>query len=154
MPAHAPRRPVAGPPVGDGSTGLWYAALIGAVLLIALGLYALHLYRQAMEWQDAADQLTIGQELLRADRDEILEKARDREVTLSTLEAAREQDRLRLAGLEEQRRRLQADVLRLTQDLARSERQGAGAAPDASGHDQERRQLDRDLPDAAPRSSV
>lgn len=147
-PSAAPRRPVADPPPADGSIGIWYAALIGAVLLIATGIYAAFLYQQGKEWRRAADQLTIGQELLRADRDEILEKAREREVTLSTLEAAREQDRARLEGVEDQRRRLQSDVLRLTQALAQSEEQANGANVDAdSSVALERLQRERDRQD-------
>ena len=103
--------------------------MIGAVLLVATGIYAVFLYQQVNEWRRAADQLAIGQDLLRADRDEILEKAREREVTLSTLEAAREQDRARLEALEDQRGRLQSDVLRLTQTLAQSEQQANSSCP-------------------------
>ncbi|MGI9416981.1 MAG: hypothetical protein ACR2RA_03975 [Geminicoccaceae bacterium] len=129
-----PRRPVARPSSEprhsseQSPIGIWYAAMIGAVLLIATAIYAAFLHQQVKEWRQAAEQLTIGQDLLRADRDEILQKSREREAALSTLEAAREQDRARLDGLDKQRRRLQADVLRLTQQLARNERQANGAA--------------------------
>lgn len=146
-----PRRPVAGPAGRDGSIGVWYALLIGAVLLIALGLYAYSLYRQVEEWRDAAEQLSIGQELLRADRDDILEKAREREATLANLEAGREEDQIRLEGLENQRHRLQQDVLRLTQTLAKIEQQenGADADPGQSADverlSRERDRLDREL---------
>lgn len=111
--------------------GIWYATLIGAVLLIATGLYAWFLHGQVEEWRDAADQLAIGQDLLRADRDEILQQTRDQEAALSTLEAARAQDQLRLDALEGQRHRLQASVLQLTQDLAASEERVNGATSDA-----------------------
>lgn len=146
-----PRRPVAGPAPRDGGVGVWYAVLIAAVLLVATGLYAFSLYRQVEEWQDAAKQLSIGQELLRKDRDEILEKAREREATLATLEAGREQDQIRLEGLEDQRHRLQADVLRLTQTLAKIEQRESGADVDADQSaavdrlERERDRLDRDL---------
>ena len=109
-------------------------------------IYAAFLHQQADHGREAVEQLTIGQELLRADRDEILQKMREREVTLSTLEAAREQDQLRLEGLEEQRRRLQGDVLTLTQTLARSEPGTDGAALDAeqkSAFDRLQRERDR-----------
>ena len=72
-------------------------------------------------------------------------------MTLSTLEAAYEQDRVRLEVLENQRRQLQGDVLRLTQNLARSERQTNGQADDADRSEaweqlqRERDRLDRDL---------
>ena len=95
--------------------------MIGAVLLITTGIYAAHLYQQVGEWRQAVNQLTIGQELLRGDRDEILQKVREREAALATLEAERAQGQSRLEGLEEQRQRLQANVLQLTQDLAGSE---------------------------------
>lgn len=132
QPTNPPRRPVAGPLPKESSIGVWYAVLIGAVLLIAMGLYALSLHREIEEWQDAARQLTIGQELLRKDRDEILDKAREREATLATLEAGREQDQIRLEGLEVQRQKLQANVLRLTQALAEMEQQENGAEADVS----------------------
>lgn len=131
--------------------GVWYATLIGAVLLIASLIYAAFLYQEVKEWRSAADQFSIGQELLRADRDEILQKAREREVTLSTLEAAREQDRARVEGLESQRRRLQGDVLRLTQELARSEQLSNGRVDNADRLAdleqlrRERGRLDREL---------
>lgn len=153
MPPCSPRRPTADPTTAEGASGIWYATFIGAVLLIAIGIYAALLYQQVKEWRSAADQLTIGQDLLRADRDEILQKAREREVKLSTLEAAREQDRVRLEGLENQRRRLQGDVLRLTQELARSEQQSNGIAGEADRSaalerlQRERDRLDRELDD-------
>jgi chromosome segregation ATPase len=142
---------VAGPLPKQSSIGVWYAVLIGAVLLIATGLYALSLHRQIEEWQDAARQLSIGQELLRKDRDEILDKARERESMLATLEAGREKDQIRLDGLEEQRRRLQANVLRLTQNLAQSEPRenssdaNAGQAQAVDKLERERDRLDRIL---------
>lgn len=145
------RRPIKGSAPEQSSIGIWYAALIGAVLLIATAIYAAFLHQQVKEEREAVDQLTIGQDLLRADRNEILQKAREREATLSTLEAAREQDRARLNGLEEQRRRLQEDVLRLTQTLARNERQANGAATaagrlaDVDRLQRERDRLDRQL---------
>ncbi|MEM8950702.1 MAG: hypothetical protein AAGA21_03185 [Pseudomonadota bacterium] len=126
----AQRQPIVDPASKEGSGAVWYAVLIGAVLLIATGLYAAHLYQQVEEWRSAANQLTVGQEMLRFDRDEILEKVREREVTLATLEAAREQDRSRLDVLENQRQRLQSDVLRLTQQLARNEQQASGKVVD------------------------
>ena len=128
------------------STGAWYVALISVVLLVATGIYAAFLYQQVEHGREAVEQLTIGQELLRADRDEILQKMREREVTLSTLEAAREQDELRLEGLEEQRRRLQGDVLKLTQTLARSGQGAEGAVLDAeqnTAFDRLQRERDR-----------
>ncbi len=125
-----PRRPIADPAPSEGSSGIWYATLIGAVLLIATGIYAAYLYQQVEEWRSAANQLTVGQEMLRFDRDEILQKVREREVTLATLEAARDQDRARLEVLESQRKRLQGDVLRLTQQLARNEQQANGKVVD------------------------
>ncbi|MEM9441062.1 MAG: hypothetical protein AAGA73_11495 [Pseudomonadota bacterium] len=146
-----PRRPVASPLPKQSSIGVWYAVLIGAVLLIATGLYAASLHREIDEWQDAARQLSIGQELLRQDRDEILEKARERESMLATLEAGREQDKIRLDGIEDQRQKLQANVLRLTQALAQSEHQVAGADADADQvqdierWERERERMDRDL---------
>lgn len=132
QPTTSPRRPVAGPSPNENSIGVWYAVLIGAVLLIATGLYALSLHRQIEEWREAARQLTIGQELLRKDRDEILDKARARETALTTLEAGRDQDQVRLVGLEEQRQKLQADVLRLTQSLAQREQQENGTRVDGN----------------------
>ncbi|MEM7041176.1 MAG: hypothetical protein AAF543_00050 [Pseudomonadota bacterium] len=140
----AQRRPVADRDGGEGSLGIWYATLIGAVLLIATGIYAFLLHQEVETWRSAADQFEIGQELLRADRDEILQKARDQEVTLSTLEAARAQDRRRLENLETQRSRLQGDVLRLTQALAKSERQPNGAAERADPLVMERLRGERD----------
>lgn len=151
--ASSPHRPVADSvaPSSDGSTGAWYVALISVVLLVAAGIYAAYLYQQVETGRQAVEQLKLGQELLRFDRDEILQKMREREVTLSTLEAAREQDRERLEGLEKQRRRLQGDVLKLTQTLARGEQVGEGAALDA-GHStalerlqRERERLDLEL---------
>lgn len=138
-----PRQPVAGPAPKEGSLGIWYAILIGAVLLIAVGAYTAHLHRQLTEAQDAIEQLTLGQELLRADRDDILRKAREREGTLATLEVERERDRIRLEGLEAQRRRLQDDVVSLTQALAESEQRSAGAAMD-SGETEARDRLERE----------
>ncbi len=141
----SPCRPSDGPVAAEGSHGVWYVVLIGAVLLIALGIYAAYLYQQVKEWRSAANQLSIGQEMLRFDRDEILEKVREREVTLSTLEAAHEQDRARLEGLENQRRQLQSNVLRLTQELARSEQQSIGKASDVDrSADWDRLQRERD----------
>ena len=119
--------PTADAAEGHGAQGLWYAVMIGAVLLIATAVYAAHLYQQVDEWRKAAEQLTIGQQLLRGDRDEILQKVRESEAALATLEAERTQGRSRLEGLEQQRQRLQADVLKLTQDLARSEQRSDGA---------------------------
>ena len=151
QPTNPPRRPVAGPLPRESSIGVWYAVLIGAVLLIATGLYAFSLHRQIEEWQDAARQLTIGQELLRKDRDEILDKAREREAALATLESGREQDQIRLAGLEDQREKLRVDVLRLTQALAKREQQENGAEIDVSRRadadrlERERRRLERVL---------
>ena len=151
MPPSSPCQPTANPAAEEGAHGIWYVVLIGAVLLIATAIYAAYLYQQVKEWRSAAEQLTIGQEMLRFDRDEILQKVREREVTLSTLEAAYEQDRERLEGLENQRRQLQGDVLRLTQDLARSERQTNGQADDADRSEtlerlqRERDRLDREL---------
>lgn len=124
------RRPIVGQHPGDRSTAAWYVALIGAVLLIATAIYALSLYRQVEAWREAADQLTIGQELLRADRDEILQKARETEAAVATLESVRDQNRARLEGLEDQRRRLQEDVVGLTQTLAENEKRTSGAAVD------------------------
>ena len=151
MPSSSPCQPTASSTAEEGAQGIWYVVLIGAVLLIATAIYAAYLYQQVEEWRSAAEQLTIGQEMLRFDRDEILQKVREREVTLSTLEAAYEQDRDRLEGLENQRRQLQGDVLRLTEDLARSERRTNGQADDADRSEtlerlqSERDRLDREL---------
>lgn len=117
--------------------------MIGAVLLIATAIYAAHLYQQVEEWRKAAEQLTLGQQLLRGDRDEILQKVRESEAALATLEAERTQGRSRVEGLEQQRQRLQADVLRLTQDLAKSERRSDGS--EAERLEQERDRLAREL---------
>ena len=140
--ASQPPQPVAGPIADQGASGVWYATLIGAVLLIALGVYAFYLYQQAEEWRRAADQLRTGQEMLRFDRDEILQKVRDQELTLLTLEAASEQDAVRLDVLEGQRQRLQSDVVRLTGELARREQlsDGVDGASDGSA---ERNRLER-----------
>lgn len=140
-----------GPARAGGSTGVWYVVLIGAVLLIATALYAAHLHRLVETWRQATHQLTIGQDLLRADRDEILAKARDREATLATLEVAREEDQVRLEGLEKQRRRLQGEVLRLTHSLAESEQrangvsEGPGETAAFGRLEQERDRLAREL---------
>ncbi|MGI9508804.1 MAG: hypothetical protein ACR2QJ_05590 [Geminicoccaceae bacterium] len=82
------------------------------------------------EWRDATEQLKVGQALLRGDRDELLQKIREREVSLSTLEASHEQAQTRLQGVEAQRKRLQGDVLKLTQEIAQSERSTESAASD------------------------
>lgn len=134
----APHRPVA----DEGGGGAWYVALISVVLLIALGIYTAYLYQQVDDWRRAAEQLKTGQEMLRFDRDEILQKVRDREVTLSTLEAAREQDIRRLEVLEDQRQRLQSDVVRLTEELARKEQQADGVG-EVSEQSAERDRLER-----------
>ena len=68
------------------SAAFWSVVLINAVLLISTALYAAHLHREAETWREAVNQLTIGQDLLRADRDEILDKARERDATFATLE--------------------------------------------------------------------
>jgi len=139
------RKPVAGSASteGEGALGLWYALMIGAVLLIAAGTYAAVLYQQVGEWRNAAKQLTIGQELLRADRDEILQKTRTSEAALATLEITHDQDRARLDGLEDQRRRLQGEVVKLTQDLAQSEQRLDGTGRSRAG-DLGRLERDRD----------
>jgi len=135
----------------EGSAAIWYVLLIGAVLVIAVALYAVYLHQQAETWKQAANQLSLGQELLRADRDDILRKAREREAALATIEVAREQDRARLDGLEGQRQRLQDDVLRLTEELARSDQRAdraevdAGQVADRERLQRERDRLDREL---------
>ena len=138
---------------GDAPQFVWYAAMIGFVLLLAALAYIYILHQERDSWRRAADQLTIGQEFLRADRDEVLEKAREREAALSVFEAEIQQDRGRLKRLEEQRDRLQSNVLRLTQELAESRgreggREGEGGQPEAIEEllrDQAR--LERDLAD-------
>lgn len=103
--------------------GAWYVAVIAVLLLVAAGVYIVYLHQQRLQWRDAANQMSIGQELLRADRDELLQKAREREAELSGLERRLSQRETRLASLQSQRNESRADVARLTQDLAKAERQ-------------------------------
>ena len=149
----APSEPLAGQTAEAGGAPLivWYAALIGFVLLLAALAYIYILHQERDAWRRAADQLTIGQEFLRADRDDVLKKARDRDAALSVLEAASQEDRGRLKRLEGQRDRLKSDVLRLTQELAEN-RGRAGAPEDDAEHlaaveelEREKARLDLDL---------
>ena len=103
--------------------GIWYVAVFTFLLLIAAGIYIVYLYQKQLEWQDAARQLTIGQELLQTDRDDILRSARDREFELQALERELSERDERLASLQAQRTELSTDVARLAQDLAQAERQ-------------------------------
>lgn len=103
------------------SAGSWYLALISTVLLVAVGVYALSLQHRIVELENTARQLEIGQGLLRDNRDEILAKGRQLETSLVSLETDREREQIRLEGLEGQRERLQTEVLRLTQALAKRE---------------------------------
>jgi len=151
--AAAARKPVAGHRAGSGGAPIlvWYTALIGIVLLLAALAYIYILHQERSALRQAADQLTIGQELLRADRDDVLENAREREAALSLIEVESQQDRDRLERVEDQRDRLQKDVLRLTQELAenrgRAKAPENGAAQAEAFRDLEREQarLNRDL---------
>lgn len=93
------------------------AAILVVMLLIAAAAYLMYSRQEGLQWQEAAHQLSIGQELLRADRDDLLQKMRDRETELANLEQLAAQDKVRIAVLEEQRRDLQTEVVRLRHDL-------------------------------------
>jgi len=101
---------------------VWYVAIIAVLLLIAAGIYIVFLLQQRLQWQEAATQMSVGQELLQADRDELLQKTLDHEADLTALEqevAARDR---RLASLQAQRTVLQATIAGFEQDLADAER--------------------------------
>lgn len=103
--------------------GVWYVAIIAVLLLIAAGIYIVFLHQQRLQWRDAANQMSIGQEFLRADRDELLQKTQEHEAELTVLERQLSTRDLRLASLRQQRQELQADITLLTQDLADAKRQ-------------------------------
>lgn len=126
------------------SAGVWYLALISTVLLVAVGVYALSLQHRILELENTARQLEIGQDLLRDNRDEILAKGRSLETSLISLETDREREQIRLEGLEGQRERLQAEVVRLTQALAMREHERSGDTVIVAD-DNEAQSLTRDL---------
>ena len=107
----------ASPPIGA-----WYVAIISVLLLVGAGIYIIYLHQQRLQWRDAANQMAIGQELLRADRDELLQKTREREAEVLALEQQFSKRATRIVSLQNQRNILQKNVARLTQDLAAAER--------------------------------
>jgi len=111
------------------SVGFWYVAVLATLLLVAAGIYIIYLHQERLRWQDAANQTSIGQELLRADRDEILQKVQDGEANLSTLEQELSLSKAEITALESERGELSAEVARLAQDLANEEQQRRKDAP-------------------------
>lgn len=127
------------------AVGAWYGALISILLLIAAGIYIVYLHQQRLQSEETVGQLLIGQDLLRADRDELLQKIHDRENDLEILGRTAAEMTARLARLDVQRNDLQADVVSLTQDLAAAKR-AADRAPAITAADKSTdiRELERE----------
>lgn len=104
------------------AVGAWYGALISILLLITAGIYIVYLHQQGLQSEETVGQLLIGQDLLRADRDELLQKIHDRESDLEVLGRTTAEMTARLTRLDVQRNDLQADIVSLTQDLAAAKR--------------------------------
>lgn len=121
---------IASPSTTTSSIAAWYVAVIAALLLVAAGIYIIYLHQQRLELREAANQMSIGRDLLRDDRDELLQKVRERETEVSSMERQAVQVESRLATLQNQRSELGAEVARLTRDLARAEGQLRGDALD------------------------
>ncbi len=100
------------------SVGVWYVAIIATLLLVAAGMYIIYLHQERLQWQDAANQTSIGQEFLRADRDEILQKVQVRDTELSNLERELSEREAEISTLESERDELKSEVAGLVQDLA------------------------------------
>ncbi|MGI9491960.1 MAG: hypothetical protein ACR2QF_06125 [Geminicoccaceae bacterium] len=98
------------------SVGVWYVAVIAVLLLVAAGVYIVHLHQERLEWQDAANQTSIGQELLRVDRDQMLQNVQTREADLLNLEQTLSEREKLIASLENERNDLSANLAKLTQD--------------------------------------